>query len=81
MPSPNCSCTRAFNALLEIIRRGELTTILPGAITTEQRELRALTLTPPLPQRTVAMLYRRDSYRSAAANAFAALVHDWLPPA
>jgi LysR family cyn operon transcriptional activator len=70
-----------ISALLEIIRRGELATILPSAITTEQRELRALTLTPLLPRRTVAMLYRRDSYRSAAASAFAALVHDWLPAA
>jgi LysR family cyn operon transcriptional activator len=67
-----------ISALLEIVRYGELATILPCAITAQQRELRAITLTPPLPHRTVAMLNRRDGYRSAAAHAFMALVTEWL---
>lgn len=68
-----------ISALLEIVRRDELATILPCAITAERQDLRALALSPPLPHRTVVMLNRRDAYRSAAARAFAALVNEWLP--
>jgi LysR family cyn operon transcriptional activator len=67
-----------ISALLEIIRREDVATILPCAIAAEHHELRALALAPPLPGRMVAMLNRRDSYRSAAANAFAVLVREWL---
>ncbi len=72
--------TNTIIALLEIIRRQDIATILPRAIVTEQRWLRALRLTPPLAERIAALLYRRGSYRSAAASAFTALVRDWQPP-
>lgn len=67
-----------ISALLEIIRRDQLATILPCAITAGQPELRSLALSPALPHRRVVLLNRRESYRSAAAHAFVAFVTEWV---
>ena len=42
-------------------------------------ELKAVRLSPPIPERTVSLLLRRDAYRSAAARAFLRLLTnaDW----
>ncbi len=64
----------SISAIVELVRRGRLATILPAAIAVEQPGLVALELTPALPQRTVALLSRRGAWRSAACQAFAALV-------
>ncbi len=65
-----------INALVEIVRRGGMATILPDAITRDHPALRSVALTPALPQRTVALLWRKDSYQSAAARAFAGLMDE-----
>jgi LysR family cyn operon transcriptional activator len=67
-----------ISALLEIIRREDIATILPCTIAAAHSDLRALALSPPPPGRTVVMMHRRDSYRSAAATAFAVQVRDWM---
>lgn len=64
----------SISAIVEIVRRGHLATILPEAITHALPGLRPLALQPPLPQRTVALLSRKGAYRSAASEAFRALV-------
>lgn len=64
----------SISAIVEIVRRGQLATILPEAITHELPGLRPLALQPALPQRTVALLSRKGAYRSAASEAFRALV-------
>lgn len=63
-----------ISALVEIIRRAPLATILPRAISAANPQLRKVKLEPPLPHRTVALLRRRDAYLSAAAQAFIALL-------
>lgn len=67
----------SISAIVELVRRGQLATILPAAIAREQPGLVALELTPALPQRTVALLSRKGAWRSAACEAFAALVGEW----
>ncbi|RON01576.1 transcriptional regulator CynR [Pseudomonas brassicacearum] len=64
----------SISAIVEIVRRGSLATILPEAIARELPGLRPLALHPALPQRTVALLSRKGAYRSAASEAFRALV-------
>ncbi|GHC44019.1 transcriptional regulator CynR [Streptomyces cinnamoneus] len=66
----------SIQALTEIVRRTPLATVLPDAITHDHPHLTPVPLDPPLPTRTVALLRREGSYRSAAAQAFTRLTHD-----
>jgi LysR family cyn operon transcriptional activator len=65
-----------INAIVEIIRRGSIATILPDPITRENEALREIQLRPALPHRTVALLRRKGGYQSAASLAFAELAKD-----
>ncbi|MFS1288248.1 transcriptional regulator CynR [Pseudomonas piscis] len=64
----------SVSALVEIVRRGQLVTLLPSAIAREQPGLRALALASPLAPRSVVLLGRRGAYRSAACQAFRQLL-------
>ncbi|MFD9406414.1 transcriptional regulator CynR [Streptomyces sp. NPDC059989] len=63
----------SVQALVEIVRRTPLTTVLPDAVTDDHPHLRPVPLDPPLPSRTVTLLRRESAYESAAARAFTAL--------
>jgi LysR family cyn operon transcriptional activator len=63
-----------ISALLEIVRRSELATILPEAICAQVADLRNLALRPAPLARTVMLLRRKESYQGAAGRAFAELV-------
>ncbi len=63
----------SIGAIIEIVRRSALATLLPAAIAREYDELHLVDLEPALPKRTAALLLRKDAYRSAAAQAFIAL--------
>jgi LysR family transcriptional regulator, cyn operon transcriptional activator len=65
-----------ISAIVEIVRRGGVATILPDAIAREHDGLQEIQLRPALPHRTVALLRRKDSYQSAAAKAFAELADE-----
>ncbi len=67
----------SISAIVEIVRRGQLATILPVAIAREQAGLSAVALEPPMAPRTVALLGRKEAYRSAAAEAFTELAVAW----
>lgn len=60
----------SISAIIEIVRRGRLATILPAAIARENSELSTVALHPELPRRTAVVLQRKGAYRSAAATAF-----------
>lgn len=60
----------SIQALIEIVRRTSLATVLPDAIAGSHPGLVAIPLEPPLPTRTVALLHRDGAYLSAAAHAF-----------
>ncbi|WP_420881394.1 transcriptional regulator CynR [Rhodococcus sp. (in: high G+C Gram-positive bacteria)] len=65
-----------IQALTEIVQRTSVATVLPDAITHDHPHLVPVPLDPPLPARTVMLLDRRGSYRSAAARAFIRLTQD-----
>ena len=75
----------SISAMIALVRRGRLATILPEAIAREHADLRAVPLDPPLPSRQAMLLQRKGAYRSAAAQAFTTLArglaHDWASPA
>ncbi|MET9499041.1 transcriptional regulator CynR [Streptomyces sp. NPDC006552] len=61
-------------ALIDIVRGGELATVLPDAVVQGRRGLVSTAPRPPLPHRTAALLTREGGYRSAAAGALTALL-------
>jgi LysR family cyn operon transcriptional activator len=63
-------------AIVEMVRRAGLATILPEAVAQEQKGLRVVPLTPAIDTRRVALLQRRGGYRSAASRAFVAVAQD-----
>ncbi|SAL65908.1 DNA-binding transcriptional regulator CynR [Caballeronia terrestris] len=68
----------SISAVLKIVRRGEIATILPGAMEREHRDLSYVPLDPPFPIRTVALLRRRHAYRTVASTEFCALLRNML---
>lgn len=60
----------AISAVLEVVRRTSLSTLLPAAIAANADGLSALALEPWRLERTAALLQRRGGYQSAAARAF-----------
>lgn len=60
----------SVSAVVEIILRTNLSTLLPAAIAGEHEELAAITLDPPLLQRTAVLMRRKGAYETAAARAF-----------
>jgi LysR family cyn operon transcriptional activator len=62
-----------ISALIEVVRRSSVVTILPEAIGKQHADLRNIAISPPLKSRTAALLRRRGAYQSAAALAFAEL--------
>ncbi|MDJ0318703.1 transcriptional regulator CynR [Arthrobacter antibioticus] len=67
----------SISAIVEIIRRGQLATVLPEAIAREQPGLDRVDLSPPIPPRTAALLRRKGAYQSAASHAFTELLSTW----
>lgn len=65
----------SISALLELVRRGSLATVLPDPVAGAYPDLHRVPLDPPLPTRTVQLLRRAAVYRSAATRAFAEMVH------
>lgn len=61
-------------AIVEIVRRGRLATVLPDHIARVHEGLHPVPLVPPLPTRTAAVLERRGAYRTAASRAFLQLL-------
>ncbi|MFJ3484741.1 transcriptional regulator CynR [Pseudomonas sp. NPDC090202] len=68
----------SVNAILEITRHAGVATILPQATANEDRTLRKIDFIGEPPQRTAALLKRRNSYQSTASAAFEKLLRDKL---
>jgi LysR family cyn operon transcriptional activator len=60
----------SISAVIEVIRRTNLSTLLPAAIARERDELVAISLDPLLLQRTAVLMKRKGAYQTAAARAF-----------
>jgi len=60
----------SISAVIEVIQRTNLCTILPTAIARERDGLAAIALDPVLLQRTAVLVQRKGVYQTAAARAF-----------
>ncbi|WP_233872952.1 transcriptional regulator CynR [Paraburkholderia adhaesiva] len=63
-----------LGTVLKLVKQGELASILPVAVMREHEGLVSLAVSPPLPERTVALLARRNAYTTLAASAFSAVL-------
>ncbi len=66
----------SISAVIEIVRRTNLSTLLPATIAFAHQDLNAIALDPVRLQRTAVLMQRRDAYRSAAAKKFVALAKE-----
>ncbi|QNK02201.1 transcriptional regulator CynR [Dyella telluris] len=63
----------SISAVVDIVRRTTLSTLLPASIAAQHPELFAVALHPSLLKRTAVLLRRKDAYQSAASRAFVEL--------
>ena len=63
----------SIGAVIEIVRRTHLATLLPATVAIEHEDLVAVALDPAVLRRTAVLLQRKGAYRSAAARAFVEL--------
>lgn len=66
----------AISAIVEIVRHGQLATILPQAIARSNPLLLPIKLSVPMPERHAVVLQRKEGYRSAASRALIAMLQD-----
>ncbi|WP_168879751.1 transcriptional regulator CynR [Rhizobium sp. P28RR-XV] len=66
----------SISAVIEIVRRTRLSTLLPATIAFAHQDLKAITLDPVRLQRTAVLMQRKDAYRSAAARVFIELAKE-----
>lgn len=67
-----------LGTVLKLVKQGELASILPSAVMREHEGLVSLPVSPGLPERTVALLTRRNAYSTLAAKAFSELLIDLI---
>lgn len=65
----------AIGAIIDIVRRSQLATLLPAAIALENPQLQPVSLIDAMPVRQVVLLQRKGAYRSAASQAFIEVLH------
>ncbi|MHA7304636.1 transcriptional regulator CynR [Arthrobacter sp. TMN-49] len=76
--SPRISIeANSISAIVEIVGRGQLATVLPRAIAQHHPGLHSIPLTPAIAPRTAALLRRKGAYHSFAAKAFARMAMEW----
>ena len=65
----------AIGAIIEMVRRGSLATVLPAAIAQANPQLRVVPLVAAMPAHRAVLLQRKDAYRSAASRALVKVLH------
>jgi LysR family cyn operon transcriptional activator len=76
--TPNVTLeSNSLGVIIEVVRSGELHTILPASIVKSLGGLTPLTVSPPLPQHTVTIIIRKSAYQSQACSAFLKLALLW----
>ncbi|POT59902.1 transcriptional regulator CynR [Citrobacter amalonaticus] len=66
----------SISAVLELVRRTSLSTLLPAAIAAQSDDLNAIALTPQLLERTAVLMQRKGAWRTAASRAFVDMARD-----
>jgi LysR family transcriptional regulator, cyn operon transcriptional activator len=67
----------SLSVIIEILRLGRLSTILPNTIACMQHGIHSIVLLPELPHHTITLICRKGSYKSPACMAFADLATQW----
>jgi LysR family cyn operon transcriptional activator len=67
----------SLSVILEMVRLGHLSTILPDTIACAQHGLHSISLLPELPHHTVSLICRKDAHKSPASLAFEELAAEW----
>lgn len=62
--------SNSVSAVIEVVRRTKMATLLPSAVADTQEGLHQIRLEPAPSNRVAALLQRKDAYRSAASRAF-----------
>lgn len=70
----------SVSAILEIVRHVSVATILPDKTASPERGIQQIALKAGAPQRSAALLRRRNAWQSAATVEFMKTVHDWCAP-
>jgi LysR family transcriptional regulator, cyn operon transcriptional activator len=68
----------SIQAVIDVVSRTGLATVLPDAITDDHPKLVRVPLEPTVPPRTVVLLRREHAYQSAASRAFTELIERWV---
>ena len=69
--------SNSVGCLLATLRGGGLATVMPQAAASEITGLKAIQLLPPIASRTVSVLQRDGTYRTAASRAFVRMLEAW----
>lgn len=69
--------TNSISVILDIIRHGQLATVLPSRIAHDQYGIHPISLHPELPHHSVTLVRRKGAYKSAACRAFEVLAAEW----
>lgn len=67
----------SISALLSVVKRTTLSTLLPAAIVRGSEDLTALELTPALLERTACLIQRKGGWQSAAVREFIVMAQQW----
>jgi LysR family cyn operon transcriptional activator len=67
----------SLSVIIEMIRLGQLATILPDTIACHQHGLHSISLLPELPHHTISLICRKDVNKSPACEAFEELAAEW----
>lgn len=70
--------TNSIGTIIEIVRKGQISTILPSQIDLDGTDLYSIQLDPLLPERMVVILRRKDAYQTAAVRAFTQVLIDYV---
>lgn len=62
--------TNSVGVILDIVRHGQLATVLPNTIASEHDGLYSISMKPEMPHHTITMICRKGAHKSAACRAF-----------
>ncbi|TDY03650.1 transcriptional regulator CynR [Thiohalophilus thiocyanatoxydans] len=67
----------SLSVIIEMIRLGNIATILPDTIACHQHGLESIAILPELPHHTISLINRKDMNKSPACQAFEELAAEW----
>lgn len=67
----------SLSVIIEIVRLGRLSTILPDGISRAEHGLYPVAMLPELPHHTITLICRKGAYKSPACRAFAEVAAEW----